>query len=69
MMLAFGNLLMGNPTPKELPNLIKLTEGVYTKSVVSQLSKKPVPCQTLRTLAIEYLTYLGIATFPSSYDV
>ena len=68
-MLNLKNLLMGNPTPSELPNLIKLTEGVYTKSVVFPLSKKLVPCETLRTLTIGYLTYLGIETFPSSYDI
>lgn len=68
MMLAFRNLLIGNPTSFKLPNLIKLTEGVYTKSVVSPLSHKLVPCKPLRQLAIEYLTYLGIQTFPSSYD-
>ena len=68
-MMTYKTLLIGNPTPFELPNLIKLTEGVYTKSVVFPLSKKLVPCQTLRALAIEYLAYLGIDTFPSSYDI
>lgn len=67
-MLAYKNLLIGNPTPSELPNLIELTEEVYTKATLSPLSKTLVPCKPLRLLTIEYLTYLGIEAFPSSYD-
>lgn len=47
-MLTYKSLLIGNPIFEELPNLIKLTEGVYTKAVVSPLSKKLVPCKPLR---------------------
>ena len=67
MMRTFGNLLIGNRLQESF--LIKLTEGVYTKATISPLSKRLVPCKPLRQLAIEYLTYLGIETFPSSYDI
>lgn len=74
-MITFGSLLITNQPESSLNQLVKrgsliqLTEGVYTKTLFSPLSKKLVPCKPLRELAIDYLTYLGIETVPSSYNV
>lgn len=48
--------------------LIKIGQGVYTRSKISQLSGKPTLEKPLRNLAIAALKKIGIEAAPSSFD-
>ena len=48
--------------------VIRVGQGVYARAKISSLTKKPIPEQNLRAIAITALTKTGVKIVPTSYE-
>jgi len=49
--------------------LVKIGQGIYARAKISSLTGQPVPEKSLRDLAIEALSKLGVEVAPSRYEL
>ncbi len=63
-----GQVLLGLNQLEEKGKIMRMGEGIYAKAVISPLSKRIVPCKSLRQLATELLESLSIEVVASSYE-
>ncbi|MEA1968037.1 MAG: DUF6088 family protein [Thermodesulfobacteriota bacterium] len=48
--------------------IIRVGQGVYTRSRISSITKKPIPEQNLRIIAITALKKNGVTVLPTRYE-